>query len=785
MGRVLGHNENDLIAFYASMHQLGVKLDDEALDLCVKAGAISDPRKTDILLSKEITKDVIQADTYIQIEDRYVREMLDEFHVSSEETLHENEDYDKHIFVVKKETKRRTEIIKVSDWMVQKDESGFYEDTFYNFICSILDGWQHKKSYNRFEAYKHQASLWYAENTVYDYSLSEEDRLSFLRLEVARMKTNSLYALSKYLQLKDGQIFGGKRRFEAYDAQALVLYLFDCAINQSIAKLRQIGLSSALGPGIMTKTMLTKNCVTKFVSETGTKTSEIYEDKVRVVVDMYPEYVVPSIRRDAIANKPIIVFGLKSKSESIGSNSRFIVENPTPTVINGGSPDYIAIDEAGNIVIIDEIIDQGRPTLFWINPVTKKMEMKRVLTMWGTGKNMEKGGESYRMVYTSIIDAFRDRYYDYGIVPVFLNVYSKPGITDEFLEKEKRIAYSKTGAKAHLARSIYHQTYPITIDDVFMTSSQKLISDSDCVKNRQEAFKSGIVFGKFVPIYDKEQPLTPGSYVPYKIIAADFHPYSQKELVDIIVPEAWIVSPPDFRYKNRYYKGTDPIMTSLGHSRFSSVILDEYEKRIVAGVNLRSGDYKYDFMQSALCNLYYGQKEKVSFIPELIESNIGTAYYEFCMTYFPEMYSSFIETAYLPEYLKIGAGTNVGIRKSQNAMLIVGKIEELLAIYSIPIPEFWAQIKTFVKKITEKGKETWEPISPNHNYDDIIDACVYAYIARLCYPTKIPVNVHSEEYINSKKTKKEKIKKIKGFGFMKSRNNLQDIPEDRIINLLQ
>ena len=88
---------------------------------------------------------------------------------------------------------------------------------------------------------------------------------------------------------------------------------------------------------------------------------------------------------------------------------------------------------------------------------------------------------------------------------------------------------------------------------------------------------------------------------------------------------------PERSWVNRYYSGTDPIVTDDGHSNMSTAIWDNYYRTAAAVVNFRDTDHKKTFLQSFLLNLYYkvNQDGKEGMPKELVETNIGAAYTDY------------------------------------------------------------------------------------------------------------------------------------------------------------
>jgi hypothetical protein len=64
------------------------------------------------------------------------------------------------------------------------------------------------------------------------------------------------------------------------------------------------------------------------------------------------------------------------------------------------------------------------------------------------------------------------------------------------------------------------------------------------------------------------------------------------------------------------------------------------------------------------------------------------------------------------------------------------------------------QLETYVPKITERS-ESWGPLDKRFHNDDVLDACVYAYICAETYANKKMEEVDAETYVSKKKTKKK------------------------------
>jgi len=738
-----GEVKKSLFQLWLSWYMLGLDIGEKRVEYLIEAKLLTGQLYNDGKLRREVRdlkyrrqfhtkhEGEIKADENVSIirEFNTEEQRLDDKILSTTIVELKNvvENADKHRFDYYGITRK----IVHSDWYIPREQIGNFAPEFIAWIDSINRGWNHRINYRGFELYKLQAQQWLDERLSFSPLESEDKRSKFLREERQKMLENSLYALNKYLIIREGEAASGSLKYTAWECQAVILYLFDNGLSVAIGKPRQIGFSTVINAAAMVRTMYRKNFFTKFVTEKGTKGAEIYEDKARSILDEWPAYLKPSVSHDSKAGgTPTIRFSRKiDKGDTGGTNSRFVVEAPYTTVINGGSPNLTLIDEAGNIAIISEMIDQGRVTLFWLNPTTGRLEIKRQLIAWGTGGDMSKKvGHAYEAFFKKCLEAWRKRNFNYFIIPIFLNAYAKPGVTKEFYEKEKEVAYSGSGPEAKKTRVVFHQTYPITIDDMFLADVDTLIEIGEINGHidRCENLRKKPMHGYFEPIYDLNEKYDEFSDIPYRPVGARFVPVSDNEI--LLNPNAapvTIFDEPELNWSDRYYHGVDPIFTSTGLSKFAAGIWDAARHRVSARVNFRESDYKYCYLQGLLLQLHYSKPRDI--IPSLVEYNAGTGYIDYVTAkgYLTTLLSNY----FLPLHLQTST-LDVGIRKGQNSKFLVHKLEEILKLHAQNIDSvtFWYQIKTFVRKVTNAGNEKYEPLNKLYNNDDELDAVLYAYI---------------------------------------------------------
>ena len=658
---------------------------------------------------------------------------------------------------VERERFKGTRIHKI-DWTIP--DTFDIPNEIYDFVTNINKGFQHYKPCGLFDKYRMQAYMWLQEANNYNEGWSEDRKFDFLAKERARILENTLYAANKYLIYQDpDDMLVGEKKFTAWPAQEVLFYLMDINLSLIISKLRQIGFTTVIGGTEGIKTMLARNYYCKFVANKGKKSDELFRDKVKYAIQKTPYYLKPTI---ANFNASDAMFGYSyGKGGEITNASRFSVDAPSYDVINGGTPKKILCDEIGMMDEFDEIVAQGRPTMFKYDMVRDKWVMTKQLIAWGTGGKINKQGGAFAREKKAANEAWNDRFFRHGLVPLFINSFAKPGFSWPFYEAEKKFYYSKKKeAGKEDPRIVFHQSWPITEDDVFLMSSDTVISMTS-INSSIERINSKIVNGKlkevkgyFEPLFDTSRPRGDNAYIPYEIVGARFIPADQK-MIDEGSPFSCvtILVPPDLSYENRYYKGTDPIFTSSGHSKLASAIWDSKEDKIPAYINFKSSDYRFEYLQSLLLNLYYSPEyggRKLG-IRELLEFNVGGEYYNFCQ----ELGFGHIFTGnkMLPRNMQTST-IDIGINKrGTNSLLLVNRLEELMLdhINDIDILELFIQLKTFVKKETATGWK-YEPENKKIHYDDLIDAVNYAKINADIHAHLMPKFVG----VNERKEKEQK-----------------------------
>ena len=734
------------IDFLHELYTEGIELSPENYDLLVKHGRIN-PKPENAEKPKKYKKEVgdynignselqNDADSYIDVVEPMDLPFGDE---GKRHVVLDKETYD---------MLSNTELFKYNggkqitsdDWK-PKDILD-HSPEFIAWINSINRGFQTMIPYKPFAMYCQQAEDWLNDGRSF-YTITDQfERRDYVFSEMERCRENTLYFMDKYLMLKEGDMSSGNMKYLSKPVHKVLCFLIDAGYSLMVGKPRQIAATSTIGGIALCKTLTRKNFFLKMVAQDKDKVTEIFEDKIKYPFNELPSYLKLSVLND---RDNMLRFGKKAekKGSKNGANSKIQVVAPSTAAINGGSPQMVLIDEAGYISILGKMIKEARPTMFMQDQETKKLKMTRQIIVWGTGGEMDKGGKAFEVEFYDNLKLWNEGKYSSGMIPLFFDWTTRPGITKEFYTKEKEV-YTVEGPEKEAKAVQFRQAYPSIIEDMFLTSHKLLVGTDWLNEQRERILKSEHnirpVAGYFEPIYDTTRPENENSDVPYRIIGANFIPCGEG---DMDRATTWILQYPKKNWKNRYYKGTDPIMTDGGYSKMASAIWDSVFNTPVAIMNYRDPNHKYVFLQSMLLGMFYGTMNELS-AKDLVESNIGTAYFDYIDA--KGLYNSLVQRTELPDIMQGGSSLygidNRGLRNE----FIINKLHELLLLYgnTIYFMVVFEQLRTFICTVNDKGNKTWGVTDTRKYDDDVLFALVFSYICAISYSHRTPIDVNSE-----------------------------------------
>lgn len=354
-----------------------------------------------------------------------------------------------------------------------------------------------------------------------------------------------------------------------------------------------------------------------------------------------------------------------------------------------------------------------------------------------TGGKMLKGKGAYKIEFYKQLSLWEEKEYFSGMIPLFFSWDCK--FTQEEYEREKKAYYggaraASLGVSVEETKIQFHQHYPTTFDDMFTSTASMLVDRKlyeEGVKRSRELSAESIQYGHFRPIYDTSHKYDENSYVPFKIIGAEFVRCQDHEIETAPITMRHDV---EKSWRERYYGGIDPVQDQTGSSLFSSTILDGFINKPCCLLNWRKKfDPKAAYLQSMLMHIYYACGEQRS-TPQLVEGNIGTGYIEFVQQYGDGL--SLVFTGQLPNKF-IGGAKAIGIdNHGLRADLIISEMAEFFRVFgeNVDIAVYWNQMMTFEAKMTGSGKITWQTKDARFYHDDTLYSATYAYICKQCFP---------------------------------------------------
>lgn len=681
--------------------------------------------------------------------------------------------------------------IQKSDWMPFDPDGGGISEPDADFVAWVNSfseaGFSNAIPYKKFELYKRQAREWLQDKkTIYDCQGADEED-EYIETEVNRIDENVSYGIRKYGKLKEASVPAGFLWFgdSFYEVQDAICYIIDCGYSPLIPKCRQIGISSVFGYIIVFKTALRFNYFSKFVTYDEKKTEELFRDKIKYAYAEFPDMFRPR-ENPNWANNKITFSSTKEKGRAESGLRQILCETATPSAINGGSPNMVLVDEASFVKCLTEMVDEAEAAMYWTNPKTRKRELKRQIAMWGTGGKMIN--DTFEDMYRTNVEAWKSGNIQGAFLPLFIDFYSNPANTQELYDNLKRKAYNKKGPKAEISRIIFHAACPITLDDVFLKSSETLIdlgainANLRRIGDFQKQFPQGMpVGGRFKPIYDYNQPNSPGSLFTHRILGVEWEEMEETiserdgDTIKVMYPPVYRMreEPEHHRWLYRYFQGTDSINSSEGHSNFSSSIWDAVLCAPIALLDFRETDFRECYRQAILMNMYYGN------CPHLVEYNSGEEFINKIDSL--GLGNTLIMNAELKPRYRIN-GAKVGISSKANSKpFIVDSMKVMFMDYGnrffFRTP--FEQLKHFTSRKNKNGGTTWATSDTSRFRDDTLFSLTYSNIASDCYATMglLPFDTQQAKEVNSQRTQimrlpNGKLQRVKERPIVNLKNNI-------------
>lgn len=632
----------------------------------------------------------------------------------------------------------------------------YHEQEFIDWIKVFLDEGFLKACQEgiceRFDNYCQAAEDWLSRDLRYE-NFSHDPQLAqdFFDSEAHKISVNSLYFLNKYWYLREGSKSGGVMKYRAHPAHKVICFLVDCGYSFFLGKGRQIGATSCLGGIVMSKLLFRRNFTGKLISADEESSLDIADKKLKHGYKHLPAWM-----RVGFANnsEKAIRVGQKSGDVVRGPNSTMNFRPPSKYEVNSGSPDIVWVDEVGLIRMLTEMLNEAKPASFMYDPETNQILPKRQIIGIGTGGTVDESdlsvGRAYEQEFSAAVTSMfnsvpnEEGLLEVQMLPVYFDFWARPGMTSDFYNHQKRFYESKQGSKEGLSKVQFFQHYPRPGKwrDMFSDTTEGILSKQEIESNLNRIDKihsnTKILRGYFEPVFDKSKSFSDRMIYNHPIMGVKFVEVDiPKELgklsamgdggmdTGIYAPITMVV-PPDTSWRNRYWKGTDPIASVSGPSNFASYVWDSYLNAPVAAVSTRGkgGNIDDAFAQSLMLAIYYGADKGALY--ELVEREMSYAYVKFIETYSSSGEGFLTRASELMPQMKGGsAGFDIGVdMKGNRKDVVVSYIIDTFTHYAdrILLPRPFHQLLNFKPKATRTGKIKYESINKTRYPDDDLDA---------------------------------------------------------------
>lgn len=652
--------------------------------------------------------------------------------------------------------------------------------TYPEFIRFIMSGWERfdwLAAYEPFWLYcEYSRRLQEREEHAEGYARYSQEWLDFCLGEYEHGSVCHLYALDRYVSIKDDTQPGGRRKYKASTPQALLCYLKNLGLSYALMKGRQAAITSTEMACASVRSTVIKSYSGIIVSgDIEASGKNIFEDKLKSTGKHMPPWFRPKKVPISSTTRMIYEFdGGDTKADSKLSTSELAMFSAKDTQkVNGMTPTDLYCDEAQNVQTLETLINERMPTQ--LAEVGGKLRVVRQTFVWGTGNVSDKGKGALERLYKGIKKQMIEGKDTQGWVALFFDGFCRPYMTESVYRAEyNRIMRQGGDGGGELKttsdedkRAVFSSHYPMRDEDCFMRIENTVVPYFWIRQNLdriQKHFPAGPVRGRFAFDTDPKQPMPKGSHVDGYIQAHTIR-FVPAELSDLSAPVSMFMD----RKRGMvdcYIQGTDPIQSETGLSLQSSVIMaasmhsiKEEGGRVMnypgptCIVNGRTSSPKDIFLQTKLMGMYYANDGERA-CPELVEYNQGHSYIEYVQnpwmdTAISLMVQPELGPAFASKY-RAGGQLPIGLVMSDDVKtalhMQMNEFHQGLAS-NVWYREYFMQVKNLQQEERGGGRIIKWGTSDTRKYnDDLVIAMMLAYVAmKGRYAGKVPHQITQEE----------------------------------------
>lgn len=637
------------------------------------------------------------------------------------------------------------------------DDAREMDDRFKAFLDSHIPQFDQLIAYEEFYLYCERARRWLEDKrTIADIHPMEQGE--WKEQELYRMSESFLYALEKYVTIKEDGFMGGRRKFMSSAPQAFLAFICNRRNHFDLVKGRQAAVTSEVLAIVDVDMITTPSWTGVFMVHKKDGTGKgLFRDKHQSTLQHFPKWIVDEIdvSKGFSTESTIIDFdgGGSKVSKGMDISEFRLLSAEDSMVVNGKTPTISLFDECQNIPTYGTIKKEISPALMQLNPETGEMDVKRCIWAWGTGSSNNTGAGAFEGDFKALLERWNSRANTHGWVPLFFDWTCRPGMTLKvYLEKREEYLSGQNEDTKGLSQSerlsLFCAHYPSKPDDAFMSTHKTLVPMEMIVKQQQRIISLchkaeptlQPVPGRFVPVFDESISLPADSYFPHPVRSARWEPARWD---DVEAPVKMFM-PPDHskQWVNRFFQGTDPIANDGGFSRFSSAIWDaaarvegegdsqSFIPTVACMLNARTAFPQDLFVQCALMGMYYANKGQKA-CKEIVEINAGHRYVDFKCSPVFGLRESLITRTQLPPLYRGGAhmyGLDLKGGKGSRKESLYGDLTNLLRAnwHNIWYYDLWSQVRHISVESKPDGSTQWGTQNKNVYNDDMVYAVGYA-----------------------------------------------------------
>lgn len=647
--------------------------------------------------------------------------------------------------------------IQQHHWKPALGTAGDIDEDLRLFVLSCMPRFDKLAFYGAFWLYCEQARRWEEETRDIEVTdLTIDEAILFTDKELRRMRDNSLYAMIRYVYIREDSSAKGRKYGNSYGCpQAYLCWAIDRGNSIALLKGRQAAITSTVLAVISLIMLLRNNVTAVLLTDDKTKTGEdLFDKKAIATLKLLPDWITQQIRWERLTKDLIAIDfgGGTSKGERKANYSDFMLLSCDDTqAVNSKTPTITIYDEAQNIPTFGQIVGEVSSTQFSL--VDGELKRTRQQIAFGTGSSNATGKGVFLDYWNVMRKNFEDGINTDGWLPMFFDCTCKPGYSLKWYMSLRAAAEAKGKNGDRQAMAIFASACPLHWDDAFMDGHNKIIPTIIIKRNRDTLMavpdSMRPIRGRFEAEYDMDKPTKKDGNADHPAYIRSVRFVPSKTSYDMLHDPVQMWLPPKNNWIDCNFQGTDPIQSVSGHSKFASAIYDavghyhpggtlccgrmepHFHPTIACLLNGRLDSVKEIFSQSAMMGMFYhnhGQRA----CKELVEWNQGQLYVDYKQSDWIDCQASLLAKTQLKEIYQTKSANPYGFHMTVDTKgRLLRDIEEFSEMHghNIRFIEYWSQIQE-IEMEEKDGRKTWGTRDEEKFNDDVVIAVT---MAKVCH----------------------------------------------------